>query len=64
METAWVSIDVETDGTNPMVNNLLSIELYVLTNDKMCLGEYYACVEKLETIVQMKKQWSFGKIIL
>ncbi len=43
----YISIDLETDGPSPLLNNLLSIGLYGLDKNLNCLFEYEANLEEL-----------------
>lgn len=48
----YLSFDIETDGNNPMLNNMISIGFCGMTDDLLRVFEYQANLEPLEGHVQ------------
>lgn len=43
----YLSFDIESDGTNPLINNMLSIGIYGLDKDENEIMSFYANLEEL-----------------
>jgi hypothetical protein len=55
----YLSFDIETDGDNPMLNSMISIGFYGITDNLSCALEYTANIESLEGHVQDPKCMEF-----